>query len=304
MTIGLVVITHNAVKLIEPCINRIRSSDINLEILVVNSSSTDGTIEKVNQLGVRLLIVPRLEFNHGKTREYARKKINTDVVVFMTPDALLVNSASLRFLVEPILSGGSSVSYSRQLPYIGSSFYESFPRINNYPEGNEIQYRGISDISSFGAFTFFCSNSCAAYNNKDLDLIGGFRNLLTNEDYVATYDLLSFGKRIAYVPYSLVYHSHRYTLRSEFSRAFDAGYIRGQMPQLERSSGASEGAGVRYAIKFLAATLNYKVVCIPYSLLLLVVRFLGFRIGKLGVYFPRYVNARLSSQEYYWRIVK
>ena len=108
------------------------------------------------ELGVEVLSINRSEFNHGKTRELARKHLKTDIVVFLTPDAYAADAQVLEKLIKPLIDGHASIAYARQIPHQGAKFFEAFPRSFNYPASSEV--RCIADLRRYGSFTFFCSD--------------------------------------------------------------------------------------------------------------------------------------------------
>ena len=71
-SIGVAVITHNARQHLSKCLPPWLQSPLKPKVLVVNSSSKDGTVECAKEMGADVLIIPRHEVNHGKTREKAR----------------------------------------------------------------------------------------------------------------------------------------------------------------------------------------------------------------------------------------
>jgi rhamnosyltransferase len=247
----------------------------------------------------RIVCIPQNEFNHGATREFARKQLNTDVVVFLTQDAIPACSDLLEKLAAPLLADASvAVSYARQIPHDGADIFEAFPREYNY--GTEAQTRGLEDASKYGVYTFFCSNSCAAWKNAALDEIGGFKTVLTNEDYFAVADLLQKGYKVAYAPDAVVKHSHRYTLWQEFQRYFDTGYVRAQNPVIQQLAGQAERRGVGFLTGLVNRLWREQPLSIPYALLQSGVKWLGYRTGFLGVRLPLCLKRRLSQQAYYW----
>ena len=94
-------------------------------MVVVNSSSQDGTVEEAQRFGADVLVVPRHKFNHGLTREQARIHLGTDIVVMMTPDAYAVDSHMLTHLIEPLVSDQAAASYARQIPHEGAHVLEA-----------------------------------------------------------------------------------------------------------------------------------------------------------------------------------
>lgn len=249
-------------------------------------------------MGVETLVIPQKEFNHGATRELARKHLNTDIVVMMTQDAYPQSSDFLEYLITPLLEGKASVSYARQIPHQGADFFESFPRQFNYPETSHI--RGIEDLETYGSYTFFCSDSCAAWINSALDEIGGFFPVLTHEDAFAVARLLDKGHHIAYVAEAVVLHSHRYSLLQEFKRYFDTGYARSIYKKELFYGSKDEKHGSQFVKTMLKELIRKQPLAIPYAILHIAAKYLGYKVGKIGHKLPLKMVRLLSGQNYYW----
>ena len=297
-SIGVVIPTHRAEVHLSRLLPILAASSLQPRILVIDSSSDDNTLLVAQEYGAETLVIPRNEFNHGSTRELGRKYLNTDIVVMMTQDAYPVGEEMLEHLVLPLLSGEASVSYGRQIPHAGADIFEAFPRAFNYPAVSHI--RSIADVENYGVFTFFCSDSCADYVNTALDETGGFSPILTNEDYFAVAKLLQHGYRIAYVAEAVVEHSHGYTLRQEFQRYFDTGYVRAVNPWVTAVVGSAEGRGRAFLRVFLQELAVNKPLLIPYALLNTLVKWLGYRVGFCSLNAPVRLKKMLSGQKHYW----
>jgi rhamnosyltransferase len=298
MSIGVIVITHTAERHLRKCLPPFLNSPLKPRVLVVNSSSNDGTVDLAKQLGAETLVIPRAEFNHGSTRERARKHLGTDIVVMITPDAYAKDCFVLEKLVSPLLKEEASVCYARQIPHEGANFFESFSRKFNYPENGHI--RGIENVETFGIYTYFCSNSCAAYNQKALDDIGGFKHVLLGEDTVAVASLLNKGHKIAYVADAIVRHSHGYTLAQEFRRNFDTGLARKGFRNLLAKGGSDSKRGKAYVEEMLKTLLKSKPQLIPYAFIQSGIKWLGYKIGSMSENAPLWFKKRLTSQDFYW----
>ncbi len=267
---------------------------------IIDSSSNDDTVDYVKALGAEVMIIPQSQFNHGATREWARKAVDSDIVVFLTQDAIPVAPDLIDRLIQPLLEDSTiAVSYGRQIPHEGSDIFAAFPREYNY--GSESQIRRMADVRHYGVYTFFCSNSCAAWRNSALDRIGGFRTVLTNEDYLAVAELLQQDYKIAYVADAVVQHSHRYSLCQEFQRYFDTGYVRGQYPHIQQWVGQAESRGTGLVKALLKRIWAEQPLLLPYAVLQSLVKWLGYRTGFYGRNLPLSVKRRLSQQVYYWR---
>jgi rhamnosyltransferase len=297
-SVGIAVLTYRARKHLHRCLSPLQASVLDPQILVVDSSSDDGTVEEAKRLGADTLAVSRHEFNHGATRELARRRLGTDVVVMVSQDAYARDVDALDRLVEPILTGDASVAYGRQVPRPGAGTFESFLRAFNYPPSSNI--RGLADAPRYGAALFFCSNAFAAWSQAALDQVGGFPTTLSHEDAIAAALLLKGGHRIAYVAEAVVEHSHPYGLISDFRRYFDAGYARAEFAQQLALGGTHAALGARYARVLFGDLAGSRPWLIPYATAHLLAKGLGYFAGARAVGETRWIARWLSGQDYFW----
>lgn len=296
--IGIVISTYQSARHLPFCLPPLLNSPLKAKVLVADASSQDGTAELAAQMGAEVWVFPKKEYNHGLTREAARKRLKTDFVVMMTPDAYAVDEGVIGKLVAPLMEKRAEVAYARQLPHEGASFFEAFPRLFNYPE--ESQIRSLTDYARLGSYTFFCSNSCAAYSQQALDAVGGFPAVLLGEDTYAAAKILRAGGRIAYVAEAKVRHSHNYSLIKEFQHYFDTGLARSSYSELLgglKNDGRRGSSFFRYFMLHLA---KHQPWLIPYGCLHTLSKWCGYRIGKLAVHAPDALKRILSSQKFYW----
>ena len=90
--------------------------DRSYEVLVIDSGSTDGTIEFLRRQPVRLIQIPAGDFNHGLTRALAVTEARGDIVVFTVQDATPVDRQWMQPLVNALDDPRVAGAYSRQLP--------------------------------------------------------------------------------------------------------------------------------------------------------------------------------------------
>jgi rhamnosyltransferase len=297
--IGVAFITHSSKRHLPRSLPRVVNSRLKPRVIVVNSSSNDGTVEEARKLGAETLVIPRVQFNHGLTRELARKKLATPIVVMMTPDAYPVDDDLVEKLTAPLRAGAAAAAYARQIPHEGADIFEAFPRHFNYPPRSEL--RTIDDVMRLGVFTFFFSDTCAAYLNDALDDVGGFPAVLTNEDTFTIARMLRRGQRVAYVAEAVVQHSHSYNLREEFARSFDTGYARKLHADLLAAPASDEARGREFfaeLMRELARQRRYSLM--PRAVLQTAVKLVGYKVGRAGRRLPVHWRQRLSSQDYYW----
>lgn len=298
LTIGVAIITHNAKKHLPHCLPPLINNTLKPKIVVVNSSSSDGTVEMAEEMGVSTLVIPRSTFNHGATREKARLFLNTDIIVMVTPDAYAFDVNTLTHLVTPLIEKKASIAYARQIPHDRASFFEAFPRHYNYPETSH--YRSLDDLDTYGVYTFFCSNSFAAYTNKALEEIGGFSPVLLGEDTLATSKLLKRGHTIAYVAEAIVKHSHGYTLSQEFRRNFDTGLARKKHAAYFKAPSTDQKRGWNYFLTMARLLTPKKPHLLPFAFVQSLTKFLGYTLGRVSLRAPKWWLRTLSSQDFFW----
>lgn len=297
-SIGIVIPTFQAAKHLPYCLPPLIHSPLKPRLLIIDSSSTDNTVEIARSMGAETIVIPAKEFNHGTTREKGRLYLQTPIVVMVTQDAYAACPHMLEHLVQPLLDQQASITYARQLPHQGANFFATFARDFNYPSVSHI--RSLNDSSIYGAYTFFCSNSCAAYLNTALDEIGGFPHVLFGEDTIVTAKLLHRHHRIAYVAEAKVRHSHDYTLKQEFCRHFDMGLARRTYQKLLASAGSDSRRGKNYVQALLKELWQISPSLIPYAFLQIFAKLSGYHLGQTSQQAPLWLKKILSSQKFYW----
>ena len=225
-SVSVVIPTLNAEGEIGALLSSIESQTLKpSEIIVVDSSSTDGTVaEIVAHPGVSLITIDRADFNHGLTRDMALRRTTGEFVCFLTQDAVPADERYLQNLVAPML-GDSQIALvsGRQLPKADARRFEQLVREFNYPL--ELSVRSNKDLPRLGIKTFFASDVCSAYRRDAYLVCGGFSRVDTNEDMLMASCFIGHGFKVAYEPSAVVYHSHNLTLRQQFKRNSVVGYF-------------------------------------------------------------------------------
>lgn len=224
-TVSVIIPTLNAAKTLKELLSAIMNQDYPIEdILVVDSSSDDETMQICCRYeGVRVISIPKEEFDHGRTRDMALRQSKSDLIVFLTQDAVPADETFIRKLIAPLSDCSIAVSVGRQLPNQNATRTEALVRNFNYPPVSRI--RSAEDIPRLGIKAFFSSDSCAAYRRDAYLQLGGFDYpLKSNEDMFFAARALRNGYRVAYTADASVYHSHNFSLRAQYARNYLQGY--------------------------------------------------------------------------------
>ncbi len=276
--ISIIIPTYNAGKEFEKLALMIKKQTVNInQVLVIDSTSTDETVKIANKYGFTVEIIPKSEFGHGKTRQYALEKVTTEIVVFLTQDSLLYDEFSVEKLVQCLVSDKEIAAvYGRQMPYENTGILGRFARLYNYPPISKIN--NFDDIKERGIKTAFLSDSFSAYKKTLLNKIGGFPDVNFGEDTYVAAKLLMNGYKTAYCAEAKVYHSHDYSLIEQYKRNKEIGKFHRQEKWLLETFGKAEGEGLKFIVnevKYLVK--NGKFYYLPIAFLHNVVKYLGYR---------------------------
>lgn len=269
--------------------------------VVVDSASHDGTDFSDLPFGWKLLRIAAADFSHGGTRNLALQHLptGTEVVVFMTQDALLAHATALQTLVSALADPSVACAWGRQLPHDDASPVAAHARLFNYPAVSRVV--GWADRARLGLKTCFMSNSFGAYRLRDLQAVGGFpSDAILGEDMAVAARLLKAGKRVAYVAEACAHHSHNYTLLQEFRRYFDTGVFHARQPCLLQAFGSAGGEGLRFVRSEIAYLWQHAPQWIPAALVRTLVKWLGYRLGQLEAALPIPLKRWCSMHPRYW----
>ena len=304
--IVLIIPTYNAGPLWEKCIERIKNQvNIQIKVLVVDSSSSDNTIELAKNAGFDLVSIAKNDFNHGGTRnraiEFARKKYNAEIVVFMTQDSILASDHSLENIISPFKMDGSIAAVcGRQLPHKDSNPIAQHSRYYNYPDLS--RFNSKKEIRTLGLKAAYMSNSFAAYRYTAYSQCGGFsENLIFGEDMYLAAKMLLSGYKTYYFAEAMVYHSHNYSIKEEFKRYFDIGVFHANQPFLLENFGKPGGEGLNYAKSELKYSIKYgNILWGINSIIRTLVKFIGYKLGLIYSTIPGSMVKSLSMHEDFW----
>ena len=300
--ISVIIPTYNG----EPWLDQVLSmlsaqSLVPDEILVVDSGSTDATLDLIANHDVQLLQIPKAQFDHGGTRSMAARRVSGNLVVFLTQDAIPADTEALARLVAPFAADANiAATYGRQLPAAGANPFSAHLRLFNYPEEGAL--RCLKDRARLGFKTIFISNSFAAYRRQALEQVGFFpERLLFGEDTFTVAKLLGLGYCVQYVSAARVYHSHNYSLWQDFQRYFDIGVFHACEWDTLGNFGTPTGAGKRFALSELAYLLNEKnSTLIPQSVLRSGLKLAAYGVGRRYMRLPRRLARSISMHPNWW----
>jgi len=300
--VSLLIPTLNAGKEWKQVLESIQTQSLSpARKIVIDSGSTDGTVQLAKAAGFEVIEINKTQFNHGATRQaLVDLCVDTEICLFLTQDAILASPESLNSLVKAFDDPEVGIAYGRQLPHKNARPLEIHARLFNYPAHSETL--SINDSSERGFKVFFCSNSFSAYRKSALKKVGGFPgDSIMGEDAIVAARMLMAGYKKAYVANAPVYHSHSYSLKEEFKRYFDTRVFHEQNKWLIETFGKPGGEGLRFVNSELKFAVKHDLKSVLKSVTSLAAKWLGYKSGKYYKQLPVNMLKKVSMHKFYWK---
>lgn len=204
-----------------------QEGDFELEIMVVDSGSTDGTAELAETYGATVHRIKREEFNHGATRNLGISLTHGKYVALTVQDAVPLDGRWLAAMVENLERDGRvAVVYGRHVPRPESDVLTRALVNNLATAGLERREQEIRDPEEYLASSPVERRRVAAFDNVSSCLRRSVWEEFSFEKTDFAEDLrwgkrvVEAGYKIVYEPRSVVVHSHErgalYDLRRHY----------------------------------------------------------------------------------------
>lgn len=229
--VTVAILTYNGEDYLERILHQVTTQEIDgdVEVLVIDSGSTDSTLEIVSRFpAVRLHEIPNAEFGHGKTRNLAAQLARGEFIAYLTHDAIPASSQWLRELLAPFALDPKIVGVmGKQVPRPGC-----FPLLKYEirgvfagfgPDfGTTVFYKDefVQSEGVLNAISFYSDVNSAARRDFLVNTIP-YRDVRYAEDQLFGKDVVEAGYRKAYAGRAAVEHSNDLTLDEYGKRIFD-----------------------------------------------------------------------------------
>jgi rhamnosyltransferase len=227
--VSIVIPTKNGGALFLEVMQRLQSQVYEgfLEILVIDSGSTDKTVNYAIEHGATVKTIPPETFNHGLTRNYGISLSSGDIIILMTQDAVPADEHLVKNLVSAFsLTENVGGVYARQIPRPEADVITK-RNLDNWLTGrtaleiremkDEATYEWLSPMEKY----MFCNfdNVCSAISRKAWEALPlGESNF--GEDIEWCLHSLKAGWKIIYQPTAAVIHSHDRSVFYEHKRTY------------------------------------------------------------------------------------
>lgn len=224
---------------IRNCLDAVFSqvTDVEFEVILVDSGSTDGTPDIVSTYPVRLYRIAPQEFHHARTRNYLASLARGKYLIYLNADAFPASPDWLNSLLSNFSDSSVGAVYGRHLPKPDCDLERQVVLATIY--GDERIVKEPSRKRELG-YRYYHLSTVNAAVRKDVWASTRFpEELKIYEDVGIAKRILDANWKIVYEPAAMVYHSDNHTLKDLFKRYFDLGVIWKQLGMWEDSAKSS-----------------------------------------------------------------
>jgi rhamnosyltransferase len=208
MNCSIVIRAYNEEKHIGRLLEGIRQQTIrDVQIILVDSGSTDETISVAESFGAKVLRIPSAEFTFGRSLNFGAQAATRDLIVIASAHVYPVYPDWLEALLQPFENERIALTYGKQRGPQTAKFSEQ-----------QIYHQWYPDASQLCQATAFCNNANAAIRRSLWEKNPYDETLTGLEDLAWGKWAREQGYDIAYVAEAEIIHIHNETPKAVFNR--------------------------------------------------------------------------------------
>ena len=212
MLVSVVIRTLNEAKHLPALLGAIAQQDLaghGCEVVLVDSGSTDGTLQIAEQHGSRIVHIRKEEFSFGRSLNLGCQAAKGAALVFVSGHCIPFDKHWIARLVAPLGQDRVVYSYGGQVGDISTHFSERQIFAKYFPGQSKVPQDG-----------FYCNNANSALLRSEWEQARFDEDITGLEDMFLAKQLVARGRRLAYVADAKVYHLHNETWR-QVKRRFE-----------------------------------------------------------------------------------
>lgn len=213
LTVAVVMRSMNDIDVIGDTLAGVKSQrSREYQLVNIDSGSTDGTIEVIEQYTDNLIRIQPEDYIPGRVLNMGMEETDADIVVFLNSDCTPTSEEWLEKLIEPFVD-----------PTVAATFGRQDPRPDCWPLYAKDTVAAFGDGKVHEGWRHFFSMANSAVRRTVWEQHRFDPDIRYSEDVEWTWRLRGLGYRIAYAAESPVMHSHNYTLRQVYRRQHGEG---------------------------------------------------------------------------------
>ena len=199
--------------------------DLTFDIVLVDSGSTDRTLEIAEKYDCQIVHIPKHQFSFGRSLNWGCEAASGDYLIFISAHCIPTHNRWLQNLIQPLLDNIATYSYGRQLGNEASKFSEKQLFAKYFPDFDKSPQDG-----------FFINNANSAITKSAWQGFKFDEDVTGLEDMVLGKQLVGAGEKIAYIADAPVIHIHEESYRQVRRRYYrEALTLRAVLPEVHMS---------------------------------------------------------------------
>ena len=184
------------------------ADDFEIEIILVDSGSTDRTIGIAERFGCRIIHIQKSDFTFGRSLNLGCAAATGDYLAIISAHCIPASDTWLKELLQPLRERLCDYTYGRQIGHDVTRFSEHQVFLQYYPPQKETARNQV-----------FVNNANAALRRETWQNFKFDEEVTGLEDMVLGKAIVEAGGAIEYVPSASVIHIHEETL-SQIKRRY------------------------------------------------------------------------------------
>lgn len=296
-TVSVLILTKNEGRNISQCLDAVFSqeSPVGLEVILIDSGSSDQTVEIASCYPLQLYRIAAESFHHARTRNLAAELAQGEYLVYLAADALPCSPSWLGALLRNFGDNAVGAVYGRHVPRPGASIERRGVLDTMYGDTRLVKSAACKTELGYRYYHFSTVN-CAI--RKDVWERTGFpQHMNVCEDVALGAHILDAGWKIVYEPEAAVYHTHDFSSLRLFRRYFDLGVVYRRLNIWDRRNKAML---LRDGLRSLRGKLNisqnhYGITARGAGVCQDAAKYAGLVLGRNEKLLPRALKRRFST---------
>ena len=189
MLTSIVIRTFNEQKHLGELLGKISEQEqktTEMEVVIVDSGSTDKTLEIAKAHNCRITHISQADFTFGRSLNYGCDFAQGDILVFVSGHCIPVDNHWLDNLIAPLRDGTANYAYGKQQAHGPTKFSEKCHFDKWFPDYSKLPQTG-----------FFCNNANAALTRETWQKYSFNEELTGLEDMFLAKQIVKDGDQIA-----------------------------------------------------------------------------------------------------------
>lgn len=208
LPLSIIIRTKNESKLLGKVLESLKKQNYEgpIEIIIVDSGSTDNTLEIAKRFDCKIILIKPENFSFGGALNIGIENSTGEIILNLSGHSVPESPDYLSLMIKPFSDKYVGATFGRDIPWPDACPSQARDILMYFPDAD-------LDSSKF-------SNANAAIRKSCWQKIRFDEKILAAEDIVWAKQIMSLGYKILYIPKARVFHSHSPSLRYIKKRSY------------------------------------------------------------------------------------